>query len=118
MNKLAPDIRNLFRSFIRLHILSFAVDREVFGLDIAQRLDEFGYAVSFGTLYPTLHDLEGKKLLASRWGLAAGKRRRYYRATPKGRAFLHHMKPFLASLTEVVLRVSLAEENTRTPLKK
>lgn len=112
MNKLAPDIRNLFRSFIRLHILSFAVEREVFGLDIAQRLGEFGYGVSPGTLYPTLHDLEKKKLLTSRWAMVEGKRRRYYGATPKGRTFLHHMKPFLSSLTEVILRVSLPEENS------
>ena len=109
---MAPDIRNLFRSFIRLHILSFALEGEVFGLDIARRLGEFGYAVSPGTLYPTLHDLERKKLLTSRWAVFEGKRRRFYCVTPKGRAFLHHMRPFLVSLTEVIPSSSLTQETS------
>ena len=41
-----------------------------------------------GTVYPALHRLERRQLLASRWSTHAGRRRRIYRITPKGRAAL------------------------------
>jgi DNA-binding PadR family transcriptional regulator len=85
------------------------VDQEVFGQAIATRLSEYGYAVSPGTLYPTLHYLERKNFLSGRWVTVEGKRRRYYRVTPKGMAFLSHMKPFLSELTQVILRTKLSD---------
>ena len=44
--------------------------------------------VAEGTLYPLLHRLEKQGALASRWQVAAGRRRRVYRLTPRGRAAL------------------------------
>lgn len=41
-----------------------------------------------GTLYPVLHRLERAELLASEWVEAAGRRRRLYRLTDRGRAAL------------------------------
>ena len=41
-----------------------------------------------GTVYPALHRLEADGLLASAWGRAAGRRRRVYRLTRRGRAAL------------------------------
>lgn len=38
-----------------------------------------------GTIYPALHRLERAGLLASDWSTAAGRRRRVYRLTPRGR---------------------------------
>ncbi|MHC4119783.1 MAG: helix-turn-helix transcriptional regulator [Planctomycetota bacterium] len=38
-----------------------------------------------GTIYPVLHRMEDKKLIAAKWRLAEnGRRRKYYRLTPKG----------------------------------
>lgn len=38
-----------------------------------------------GTIYPVLHRLEEKKLIAARWRLAEnGRQRKYYRLTAKG----------------------------------
>ena len=40
-------------------------------------------------LYPVLHRLEKQGLVRSRWGLSdVGRRRKYYRLTPKGRTAL------------------------------
>lgn len=36
-------------------------------------------------LYPALHRLESQELIAGEWREAQGRRRRYYRLTPKGR---------------------------------
>lgn len=41
-----------------------------------------------GTVYPALHRLERGFLLASRWTIASGRRRRVYRITRRGRSAL------------------------------
>jgi PadR family transcriptional regulator PadR len=41
-----------------------------------------------GTVYPALHRLERAGLLGSRWSTAAGRRRRVYELTARGRAAL------------------------------
>jgi DNA-binding PadR family transcriptional regulator len=41
-----------------------------------------------GTVYPALHRLEHGGLLASSWSAAAGRRRRVYRLTARGRRVL------------------------------
>jgi DNA-binding PadR family transcriptional regulator len=41
-----------------------------------------------GTVYPVLHRLEAEGLLASEWTVAAGRKRRVYRVTRRGRGAL------------------------------
>jgi PadR family transcriptional regulator PadR len=41
-----------------------------------------------GTIYPALHRLEAARLLESGWSAAAGRRRRVYALTPRGRSAL------------------------------
>ena len=41
-----------------------------------------------GTIYPVLHRLEAEGLLTSAWSTAAGRRRRVYRLTRRGRSSL------------------------------
>lgn len=43
-----------------------------------------------GTVYPALYRLEAAGLLASSWTTAAGRRRRVYRLTRRGRTELEH----------------------------
>src|SRR5688500_4036516 len=45
--------------------------------------------VEHGSLYPALHRLEGRELVASFWGTSENNRKaKYYRLTPKGRRAL------------------------------
>jgi PadR family transcriptional regulator PadR len=46
------------------------------------------FALPEGTVYPVLHRLEAEGLLDSEWSTAAGRRRRVYRLTRRGRAAL------------------------------
>ena len=46
------------------------------------------FELAEGTVYPVLHRLEAEGLLASAWTTAAGRRRRVYRLTRRGRAAL------------------------------
>ena len=51
-----------------------------------QRSSEELLQVETGSLYPALHRLEAKGLVAASWELSEkGKRARYYRLTPRGR---------------------------------
>jgi PadR family transcriptional regulator, regulatory protein PadR len=58
------------------------------GYALVERLrDESGGAfdLSEGTVYPALYRLERAKLLASRWSVVGGRRRRIYSLTRTGR---------------------------------
>jgi PadR family transcriptional regulator PadR len=49
---------------------------------------EGAFQLAEGTIYPVLHRLEAEGLLTSSWSTAAGRRRRVYRLTRRGRAVL------------------------------
>ena len=57
-------------------------------------------------LYPALHKLEGRGLIAGEWRQAGGRRRRYYRLTPRGRKELERRRArwreFAASMNDVL----------------
>ncbi len=81
-----------FSGFIRLHILHHAAEAPIFGFGILEELGRHGYKLSPGTLYPILHRMEEKGLLASQKELVAGKFRRVYRITESGRVTLREAK--------------------------
>jgi PadR family transcriptional regulator PadR len=62
------------------------------GYAIAQRIRQISrdvVKVPQGTLYPALHRLENRKLLAAEWKPSdTGRNAKYYRLTPKGRGQL------------------------------
>ena len=80
--------RDFLTGIIRLHILYHATQEPVYGLDLLQELATHGYALSPGTLYPMLHALEAHGFLSMEKQTVAGKVRKYYRATPAGKAAL------------------------------
>jgi len=53
-----------------------------------RRRSEGAFDLAEGTVYPVLHRLEAEGLLASAWSTAAGRRRRVYRLTRRGRSAL------------------------------
>jgi transcriptional regulator len=76
---------------------------EMLILEVLSRGDSYGYQISQmvngssggyfdlkeGSLYPALHRMERGRHLSSYWtDTAEGRRRKYYRLTPKGKAAL------------------------------
>ena len=55
-----------------------------------------------GTIYPILHRLERRGLLASRWSVVGGRRRRVYRLTPSGRRELAKQEQGWTEFTDAV----------------
>jgi PadR family transcriptional regulator len=61
------------------------------GYAVIERLrgrSEGAFDLAEGTVYPVLHRLEAEGLLSSAWSDAAGRRRRVYRLTRRGRTAL------------------------------
>jgi DNA-binding PadR family transcriptional regulator len=88
---------------VRLHILHHAAEDEVHGAWMATELAQHGYAISPGTLYPTLHRIEAEGLLRSQRRVVGGRTRRAYRITPAGREALEVERRALRELAREVL---------------
>jgi len=96
-------IRDFFLGFIKIHILYHAAKGPIYGAEMARELGRHGYDISPGTLYPTLHGLERSGYLISEERVVAGRRRKYYRITPKGREALAEARARIAELVHEVL---------------
>jgi DNA-binding PadR family transcriptional regulator len=93
----------LFRGFIRIHILHHAAKGQVFGQALKAELERHGYRLSFGTLYPILHRMEKDGLLARQSRTVFGRVRKYYEATDTGRQMLAKAKEYIHELVDEVL---------------
>ena len=96
-------IRDVFVSFVRVHILHHASREPIFGVEMIAELSRHGYKLSPGTLYPILHGLEESGLLSASGKVVGGKARKYYKATAKGRRVLAEVKDKVKELIGEVL---------------
>lgn len=73
-------------------VLAILAEGDSYGYAIIKRVAELSSGElnwTDGMLYPVLHRLERQKLVAAKWGLSdIGRKRRYYRITRDGVAFL------------------------------
>jgi len=92
------DYHDLLSGFIRVHVLHHAVEGELYGQWMIDELQEHGYRISPGTLYPMLHSMEQRGYLTSRSERIGRTVRRYYKATTKGRKALIVVRKYLAEL--------------------
>ncbi|HNR88596.1 MAG TPA: PadR family transcriptional regulator [Spirochaetota bacterium] len=81
-------IHEFLLGFIKIYILQFADKEPVYGKEIHDQLEEFGFKISFGTLYNTFHGFEEKGYLVHEERNVNGKIRKYYRITKHGREAL------------------------------
>jgi transcriptional regulator len=86
------------------------------GYAVAQRLQQISrdvVQVQQGSLYPALHRLENRGLLASEWRESdTGREAKFYRLTAKGRARLGVEEAQWRRLVEAVSLVLAAREGT------
>jgi len=76
--------RDLMLGFIRVHVLHHASEGDIYGSGIAAELAHHGYRLSWGTLYPLLHNLTDEGFLRREDRVVNGKVRKYYTITPLG----------------------------------
>lgn len=84
--------RKLFLGFIQIHILHHAQKEAIFGSWMLEELQEHGYHLSAGTLYPLLHTMEAAGLLEKEDKNVEGKIRKYYKTTKQGGVVLKEAK--------------------------
>ena len=76
--------RDLLLGFVRVHVLYHASLAPVYGVGLITTLDEHGYRLSPGTLYPLLHSMEKAGFLRREDRIVGGKVRKYYQITAQG----------------------------------
>jgi DNA-binding PadR family transcriptional regulator len=95
--------RDFFLGFIKVHVLHHAAEEPIYGLAMIEELRRHGYAISPGTLYPVLHNLEKAGYLSREDRNVEGKVRKYYTATSAGRAALIEARTMIRELVDEVL---------------
>ncbi len=87
--------REELKGHLDLIVLACLAERELHGYALIEELrlgSRGAFDLPEGTVYPALHRLERAGLLASRWSSTAGRRRRMYRLTSKGRSALEERR--------------------------
>lgn len=100
---MADIFRDVFLGFVRVHILHHAAKERIYGVEMMEELRRHGYDLGPGTLYPILHGMERAGYLRADAAADGGTRRKYYRATPAGRAALAKLRAKIRELTGEVL---------------
>jgi len=81
--------REFLTGTVGVLILSLLSEREMYGYEMlreAERRSARAFLLKEGTLYPALHQMERAGLVKAAWrDSPAGRARKYYRLTPKGR---------------------------------
>ena len=91
-------VNNFFSSFIKVHILHHCEHEEVYGAWMMHELEEHGYNISPGALYPIFKNLEKSGLIKSREEQIGKTKRKYYKLTPRGKKELLEIRVKLKEL--------------------
>lgn len=94
-------------SNLEMYILSALIARDQYGLEIIDTVSkQTDVSLSLGSLYTTLHRMEKKGLVKSRWGDSteerAGARRRYYKITGMGQRTLINTKAAFTNMWKAI----------------
>jgi DNA-binding PadR family transcriptional regulator len=94
--------REFLRGFTKLYALWRGSRKDAYGMAILREMRAVGFELSPGTLYPTLATLEREGDIVWRREVVAGRVRKTYRLTPKGRKELEGVKERLRVLVRLV----------------
>jgi len=96
-------MKDFFVGFIKIHILYHTGKRPFYGQELKEELEEHGYAMSFGSLYPLLHKLCGDGYLSREDIKVNGKIRKYYTLTERGARLFKEAREKMKKLVDEVL---------------
>lgn len=105
-------ILELRRGTVVLGVLS-QLNEPQYGYSLMQSLQEKGFPVDAGTLYPLLRRLEKQELLCSDWETSGSKPRKYYVMSDTGRTVYQKLYSEWTVMTENMKR--LINENGGEP---
>lgn len=103
---------------IETMLLAVLIDGPSYGYQIVEDLNERAkgrLGLGEGTVYPVLHRIEKRGLIEGAWRVGEnGRRRKYYKLTPAGRATLTENQSQFQSLIRIMHSI-LGEAPERTP---
>ena len=108
-----PSKSDLLQGTLDVLVLKTLSAGPMHGWGISQRIQQWSedvLEVNQGSLYPALHRLENRGLLASDWKLTdTGREAKFYRLTARGRSRLEEEAESWRRLTEAVGLILSAE---------
>lgn len=109
MTEKKPETGDLLRDTLDLLILKTLSRGEMHGYDVAEYIEETTeevLRVAEGALYPALHRLEVRGLLAADWGVSENNRRaKFYRLTAAGRKQLAEEAAHWKRMSSAIARI-------------
>lgn len=103
--------REWMRGAAPLAVLTLLKDREMYGYELVEALDRGSggiLAMGHSSVYPLLYNLEGRGFVTTKTQTApSGRRRKYYRLTKKGRAWLKGQQSQWETLVSGLSRLGL-----------
>jgi PadR family transcriptional regulator, regulatory protein PadR len=108
LNSLIMELR---RGSVILGVLSRLTEPQ-YGYSLVQILEEKGFPVEPGTLYPLLRRLEKQGLLESNWDTNENRPRKYYRLSDQGKIIYEKLSNEWRKLTDS-MAVLIANEEER-----
>ena len=114
-----PKPSDLLQGTLDLLILKTLAREPMHGWGIAKRIQLLSgevLSVQQGSLYPALHRLEKKGLVASKWAMSTDRNRelRVYRLTAKGKTQLLREESRWKQITEAIARLMWPADAGRT----
>ena len=91
----------LRRGTVVLAVLS-QLKAEHYGYSLKRLLNEKGFTIDEGTLYPLMRRLESQGLLASNWRIEDGRPRRYYQLSDIGARVFEDLRADWKGLTNIM----------------
>lgn len=88
MNEKLESMRLELRRGVLILAVLKALEQEQYGYSLRKSLQAVDIDIEEGTLYPLVRRLESYGLLDSRWSSEEGRKRRYYKASAKGKETL------------------------------
>jgi len=108
--------REWMRGAAPLAVLTLLDRREMYGYELVQALESGSRGLlSMGqsTVYPLLYNLEARGHVRAAWREAPnGRRRKYYRATSAGRAWLERQRRQWTTLVAAMASLGVAEASS------
>jgi PadR family transcriptional regulator PadR len=108
--------REWMRGAAPLAVLTLLERREMYGYELVESLErDTGGLLAMGqsTVYPLLYNLEGRGYVTPVWRTApSGRRRKYYRLTDLGRAWLEAQRRQWETLATGLARLGLGAPGT------
>jgi PadR family transcriptional regulator PadR len=106
--------REWMRGAAPLAVLTLLDRREMYGYELVESLErDSGGVLNMGqsTVYPLLYNLEARGQVESAWRSApTGRKRKYYRLTPSGRAWLESQQSQWKKLVEAMGLLGVGDE--------